>query len=137
MNTQAANDNQVITKAHVDQFHQENERSRRDLSIDIYDESNDLVKNNQDDDFNDNKLININSITVKRNPTSDNEVSNKKYVDDSIGEDTILKFNQTSEYYLKVPVENDTDNLTKYDEIQIIDITFFRNSETGGYVLPL
>ena len=27
LNTQAANDNQVITKAYVDQFHQENERS--------------------------------------------------------------------------------------------------------------
>ena len=31
LNTQAVNDNQVITKAYVDQFHQENERSRRDL----------------------------------------------------------------------------------------------------------
>ena len=29
-NTQAVNDNQVITKAYVDQFHQGNERSRRD-----------------------------------------------------------------------------------------------------------
>ena len=44
LNTQAVNDNQVITKAYVDQFHQENERSRRDLVIDFFDESNDLVK---------------------------------------------------------------------------------------------
>ena len=51
--TQAVNDNQVITKAYVDQFHQENVRSRRDLGIDFCDESNDLVRNNQDDDFND------------------------------------------------------------------------------------
>ena len=36
LNTQAVNDNQVITKAYVDQFHQENERSRRDLGIDFY-----------------------------------------------------------------------------------------------------
>ena len=43
-NTQAVNDNQVITKANVDQFHEENERSRRDLGIDFYDESLDLVK---------------------------------------------------------------------------------------------
>ena len=41
---QAVNDNEVITKAYVDQFHQEYERSRRDLGIDFYDESNDLVK---------------------------------------------------------------------------------------------
>ena len=34
-NTQAVNDNQVITEAYVDQFHQENEKSRRDLGIDF------------------------------------------------------------------------------------------------------
>ena len=34
--TQAVNDNHVITKAYVDQFHQENERSRRDLGIDFF-----------------------------------------------------------------------------------------------------
>ena len=44
LNTQAVNDNEVITKANVDQFHQENERSRRDLGIDFYDETNGLVK---------------------------------------------------------------------------------------------
>ena len=59
LNTQAVNDNQVITKAYVDQFHQENERSRRDLGIDLYDESIDLVKNNQDNDLNNNKLTNL------------------------------------------------------------------------------
>ena len=75
MNKQAENDNEVITKAYVDQFHQENERFRRDLGIDFYNESNDLVKNNQDNDLNDNKLTNIDSITINRNPTSDNEVS--------------------------------------------------------------
>ena len=44
LKTQAVNDKQVITKAYVDQFHQENERSRRDLGRDFYDESSDLVK---------------------------------------------------------------------------------------------
>ena len=76
LNKEAENDNQVITKAYVDQFHQEKEISRRHLGIDFYDESNDLVKNNQDNDFNNNKLKNIDSITVNRNPISDNEVSN-------------------------------------------------------------
>ena len=64
LNTQAVNDNQVITKSYVDQFHQENERSRRDLGIDFHNESSDMVKNNQDNDLNDNKLTNINSITI-------------------------------------------------------------------------
>ena len=35
LNKQAENDNEVITKAYVDQFHQENERSRRDSGIDF------------------------------------------------------------------------------------------------------
>ena len=33
--TQAIRDNQVITKSYVNQFHQENERSRRDLRTDF------------------------------------------------------------------------------------------------------
>ena len=33
LNKQAENDNKVITKAYVDQFHQENERSRRDVGL--------------------------------------------------------------------------------------------------------
>ena len=78
LNKQAQNDNEVITKAYVDQFHQENERSRRDLGIEFYDESSDLLKSNQNNDFNDNKPTNIDSITNNRNPTSNNEVSNKK-----------------------------------------------------------
>ena len=41
---QAGTDKEVIMKAYVDQFHQENELSRRDLSTDFYDESRDLVK---------------------------------------------------------------------------------------------
>ena len=81
LNTQGVNDNQVITKAYVDQFNQENERSRRDLGIDFYNESSDIVINNQDNDLNDYKLTNINSITINNNPTDDNHVSNKKYID--------------------------------------------------------
>ena len=52
LNTQAVNDNQVTTKFYVDQFHRENEGSKRGLSIDFFIESNDLVKNNQVNSFN-------------------------------------------------------------------------------------
>ena len=44
LNKQAENDNEVNTNAYVDQFHQENERSPRDLGIEFYDESSDLMK---------------------------------------------------------------------------------------------
>ena len=51
---QAENDNEVVTKTYVDQFRcSKNERSRRDLGIDFYNESIDRVKNNQDNDLND------------------------------------------------------------------------------------
>ena len=136
LNTQAVNDNEVNTKAYVDQFHQENERSRRDVGLDFYNESNDLVKNNQDNDFNDNKITNLDSVQVNRNPSSDNELANKKYFDNSIGGGTLLRFNQTLQNYLKVSVGNDTYNLTKYDKIQLTDITVMKAGNTGVYLLP-
>ena len=74
LNKQAENDNEVNTKAYVDQFHNDNERNRRDLGLSFYNEEVNLVENNQDNDFNDSKLTNIDSITVNRNPTSDDEV---------------------------------------------------------------
>ena len=95
LNTKAVNDKEVITKAYVDQLHQESERSRQDLGIDFYDESSDIVKNTQDNDLNDNKLTNVNSITINNNPSDDNHVSNKKYIDDELDKNTIVRFNQT------------------------------------------
>ena len=81
LNSQAANDNEVITKAYVDQFHQENERTRRDVGLDFYDETNNLVKNNQNNDFNNNEFTNIKSIEINDTPTNDNHAVNKKYID--------------------------------------------------------
>ena len=135
LNKQAEKNNAVITKAYVDQFHQENEQSRRDLGIDFYDESNDLVKNNQDNGFNDKKLTNIDSITVKRNPTSDNELANKNYIDDELNNNTIVRFNQSLQKYFKVSIGNDTYNLTKYDKRNIIDITEMRSPISGQSLL--
>ena len=108
LNTQAFNDNQVTTQAYVDQFHQENERSRRDLRIDFFDESSDLVKNNQDNDFNDNISTNIDSITVNKNHSSDNERAKKICINDDLDKNTVLRFNQTLQKYSKVSVGNDT-----------------------------
>ena len=132
LNTEAVNDNQVITKAYVDQLHQEKERSRRDLGIDFYDESSDLVKNNQDKNLNDNKIINGKSITINNNPTDDNHVSNKKYIDNELDKNTIVRFNQTLQNYLKVSVGNDTYNLTKYDKIQVTDTTNIKYPNSCG-----
>ena len=89
-NTPAVNDNQVINKDYVDQFHQETERSRQDLGIYFYNESSDRVKNNPDKDFNDKKLTNIYSIRVNRNPISDNELTNKNYIDDELAKNSLF-----------------------------------------------
>ena len=113
LNKQAKNNNEVKKKAYVDQFHQENERSRRDVGLGFYNESSDLVKNNQVNDLNDNKLTNLNSVSVNRNPTLDSESVNKKYIDDEPNKNTVLRFNQTLQNYLKLYVGNDTYKLTK------------------------
>ena len=136
LNTQAKNDNQVITKAYVDQFYQENERSRRNLGIDFYNESDDIVKSNQDNDLNDKKIKSLDSITIKRNPSSDKEVSKKEYIDDELDKNTIVRFNQTLQNYLKVSIGNDIYNLSKFDKIQLSDITTMKAGKTGGYLLP-
>ena len=107
LNTQTVNDNQVITKAYVDQG---NQRSRRDVGINVYNDSNDSLKNNQDNDFDDNKITNFYSIPVNRDPSSDNELSNKKYIDDELDKKIILEFNQTLDNYLKISVGNEVYN---------------------------
>ena len=135
VNIQAVNDNQVITKAYVVQFHQENERSRRDLGIDFYNESSYLVKKNQDNDLNANKLTNVNSITINNNPTDYNHVSNIKYIDDEIDKNTIVRFNQTLQNYLKVSVGSNIYNPTKDDEIQLTDTTIMKHPNSGGKFL--
>ena len=81
--------------------------------MDFYDESNDLVENNRDKDFIDNKLINLDSVVVNREAILDNELSTKKYIDNELDKNTILRFIQTLENYLKVSVRNDTYNLTR------------------------
>ena len=136
LNKQAENDNEVITKAYVDQFHQENERARRNVGLDFYNESNDLVKNNQDNDFNDNRLININSIKINSTPTDNDHVSNKKYIDDELSKNTIVRFNQTLQNSLKVSVGDNTYNLTKYDKIKLTDMTIIKSGNVGSDALP-
>ena len=64
-------------------------------------------------------MANLDGVVVNRNPNSDKELANTKYVDDSIEDGNVLRFNQTLENYLKVSVGNDTYNLTEYDKIQI------------------
>ena len=44
LNKPVENDIKVVIKAYVDHFHNDNERNRRDLGLDFYDESSDLVK---------------------------------------------------------------------------------------------
>ena len=94
-----------------------------------------MVKNNQDNDLNDNKLTKICSITVNRNPTSDNEVSNEKYIDVKLDKNAILRFNQTLDNYLKVSVGNDIYNLTKYNKIQLIDTREIKYPNIGSDLL--
>ena len=120
----------------MDQRRQENDRSRRDVGLDCYDESSDLVKNNQDNDFNDNKLTNIDSVTVNRDPTSDKHLVNKKFLDAELDKNTIARFFPTLENYLKVSVGNDTYNLTKNNKIQLTDTTVMKAGNNGGNLLP-
>ena len=59
-------------------------------------------------------------------------MASKKYIDDELDENTVLRFNQTLQNYLKKSVGNDTYNLTKYDKIQITDVTEIKFPNTGS-----
>ena len=70
----AVEDNDLVTLGYVKSLHQENERSRRDVGLEFYDENDDLVKNNQTNDFNDNIILNVRSIQINDLPTSNDHV---------------------------------------------------------------
>ena len=108
--------------SYIDNLHQIN-TNRRDLSS---------VFNDQDNEFDKNKLTNLDSITNNKYPSSDNELANKKYVDDSICEGNILRIDQTLQNYLKVFVGGDVYNLTKNDRIQIVDTTEIKFPNRGS-----
>ena len=88
---------ELPTKSYVDSLH-ERSRNRRDLS---------LVFNDQDNEFDKNKLTNLDSVSVNRKPSSDNELASKKYVDELLDSGNFLKLNQTLQIYIEVSVGND------------------------------
>ena len=91
--------NEKTTKAYVQSLHDENDKPQRDLGLKFYDETSDSVKINQGHDFNDNKLTNLDSLSVNRKRNLKAEVSNKNFVDDELDKNTILIFNQTLQKY--------------------------------------
>ena len=56
----------------------------------VYDEYSDLVKNNETNSVNDNIILDLRSIEIKDDPTSDNLVANKKFVDNIITHESLL-----------------------------------------------
>ena len=88
--------------------------------------------NDQDNEFDNTKLTNLDSIKVNTKPTSDNELSTIKNIDDELDKNTTLRFNKTRQNYLKISVGNDTYHLTKYDRIQFTDTTEMRFSNIGS-----
>ena len=135
LNTQAVNDNEVITKAYVDQFHQENERQRRSLGIDFYDENEDLVKNNQSNNLNNNEITNVKNIKTNDEAVNEKDATNKIYFDSVVDESSIVRYNSSFDIYLQVRVGNTAYKLQIYTKTQIIDTIVIKHSNTGGYLL--
>ena len=77
----------------------------------------------------------MDSISVNRNPNSDNQLVIKNYLDNDLDKNTILRYNQTLESYLKVSVGNIKYKLTNNNKIQLTDKTVMRAGNTRGYLL--
>ena len=116
---------EIPTRAYVDDSHK-NSRNRRDISS---------VFNDQDNQFDNNKLTSLDGITVNRNPSSDNDLANMKYIHDELDKNTVLRLNQTLQNYLKVSVGSHVYILTKSDGIQITDTTVNKYPNSAGYLL--
>ena len=63
------------------------------------------------------------------------EVSNELYTVDELYKNTILRFNQTLEYYLEVPFANNICCPAKHDRIQFTDTTNIKTSSRGRRLL--
>ena len=94
---------ELPTKAYISSLHESN-RNRPDLSS---------VFNDQVNEFDKNKLTNLDSVTVNRKPTSENELSTKKNIEDELDKNTTLRFNQTLQNNLKLSIGIDTNILSK------------------------
>ena len=104
--------------------------------MDFYNESSDLVENNQDNNFNDNKLTNINSITINNDPSDNNHVTNKRYVDNQLDKKTIVRLNDnTNDEYLQISVINNLYNLQIYNKINLVDATKIIFPKNGNDLL--
>ena len=106
------------------------------LHVENYLDKSSLVRSNQDNNLSDSKLTNVNCNIVSRGPTSDIELSTKRYIDNELDKNTIFRFNQTLQNYLKVSVGNDSYILSKYDKIQLADVTEIRYPNKGVNLLP-
>ena len=94
-----------------------------------------MVLNGQDSECDKDKLTGVDSVPFNRNPNSDNELAIKKDIDDSLGEGTILRFDQSLQNYLEASVGKSVYFLAKYDRIQKTVISFVNFPNTGGYLL--
>ena len=91
INSETTDDNHAVIKACVDSS-SGNSKNRRDLST---------LFNDQDIFSEKNKLLNLDSITINRSPTSDKDLANKNYVVDDL-----YKQNHSQSLF----------NVTKFDE---------------------
>ena len=93
------------------------------------------VFNDRDKEFGNHQLTHLDSLTVDRIPTSNNELSNEKIIDDYLVQDIILRFNQSFEEYLKISVRDSVCFLRRYSKEQIIVRRVIKAPNNEGFLL--
>ena len=82
VNHDAVEEIDLVTLGYEKSLHEANERNRRRVGIDFYDESSDSVINNIKNNFKDNTILNVRSIEINDEPLNDSHFVNKKYIKD-------------------------------------------------------
>ena len=81
-------------------------------------------------------ITNVNNIQINNTPTQDDQVTDKKYVDDNIDESSIIRLNDNSnDRYLQARVGNTAYNLQIYNKAQMIHTTELLSPNKAGYLL--
>ena len=111
---------EILTKSYVDSI-SENIRNSHDLLTVIIIQDKEL----------DNNRVTI----IDRNPTIDNDLSTKNYVDDSMGKGSIFRYNQSIQKRFKVQIGNTEYNLTIPDRFYRTHTTRGKNPNRGGWLL--
>ena len=96
-------------------------------------DDNTIVRNDQNNDFKNNTIINVNKIQINNEEFDDKDVVNKKYINDL----NLIKYIDKNDDYIKVNILDNNYYLRVFKEDWLLDHTSYIIPNTGDDLLPI